>query len=184
MIKKLIVFLKRCLPALLAAVLLGTCIYSLNARFILGNPMPMPFGIGTSVVLSGSMEPALSVNDLIVVRETDEFYVNQIVVFQSGSSLTVHRIIGIDGDRVITQGDANNTADAPVTQDAIKGEVILAIPYAGILVDLLKRPGVAALLVGVALWLMERSFRKDREKEQDELKSLKKEIEELAEELQ
>ena len=51
---------------------LGVNIYLANARGILGRQMPMPFGYGIGVVLSGSMEPSLSKNDLIIVKESKE----------------------------------------------------------------------------------------------------------------
>lgn len=60
-----------------------------------GNQMPMPFGYGIGVVLSGSMEPTYSVDDVIIVKDTDNYQVNDVVVFQEGKSLTVHRVIEV-----------------------------------------------------------------------------------------
>ena len=62
---KLKKLLPRLLCYLLISLVLGGTAYSWNARRLAGNAMPMPFGVGLSVVLSGSMEPTLSVNDLI-----------------------------------------------------------------------------------------------------------------------
>ena len=102
---------------------LGINLYLFNANRLLGNQLPMPFGYGGAVVLSGSMEPRLSVGDFIIVQETSEINENDIVVFQEHSSLVVHRVIAIDGTAVTTQGDANNVADSPVDVSAIKGKV-------------------------------------------------------------
>ena len=55
----------------------------INAKNLVGNNLPMPFGYGAAVVLSGSMEPAFSKGDLIIVKETDEYGLNDIVVFES-----------------------------------------------------------------------------------------------------
>ena len=52
----------------LLAVVIGLNVFSLNATRLAGDAVPMPFGFGGSVVLSGSMEPALSVGDLLIVR--------------------------------------------------------------------------------------------------------------------
>ncbi len=177
--QKIMSYCKRGLLFLLISLLFGVSVYSLNATRVLGDQMPMPFGIGASVVLSGSMEPTLSENDLLIVRETEELYVGQVIVFQSGRSLTVHRIIELDGDSLTTQGDANNTLDDPITRDMVKGEVVLAIPYVGILIKLIKEPLVVVLLLIAAVVLMERSFKKEKSKEEDELKKLKDEIEAL-----
>ncbi len=181
--QKIKTILKRSLPVVLIAVLLGIFIYNINARILLDDPMPMPLGIGSSVVLSGSMEPELSVNDLIIVKRTDRVEVGQVVVYRSGGSMTVHRIIAIEGDEIITQGDANNAPDDPITREMIKGEVILAIPLVGILIGALQNPIVTVLLLGVAVFLFERSFRKEKGKDEDELEAIKKEIREIADDL-
>ena len=58
------------LLAVLAAVF-GINVYALNAARLAGNQVPMPFGVGASVVLSGSMEPTLSVGDLLLLKQED-----------------------------------------------------------------------------------------------------------------
>ena len=66
---------KDILRVLLLAVcglVLGLNIYSANAKSLVGNHLPMPFGYGAAVVLSGSMEPTLSVGDLILVNPKSE----------------------------------------------------------------------------------------------------------------
>ncbi len=163
----------------LVGIFCGLCVYNINAKFLLKEALPMPFGIGMSVVISGSMEPELSVNDLIIIKKTDRFYEKQVVVYQSGRSLTVHRIDSINGDEIITKGDANNTQDDPITKDMIKGEVVLAIPLVGAVIGLIQQPIVAVLLLALAFWLMERSFRREKAQEQTELDEIKKAIEEL-----
>lgn len=45
-----------------------------------GNQVPMPFGMGVAVVLSGSMESELITNDVIIVRETNDYAVGDVVV--------------------------------------------------------------------------------------------------------
>ncbi len=187
--QKIIKAIKHFAPIVLVALVLGIGIYNLNARLLLDDPIPMPFGIGASMVLTGSMEPEISAGDLIVVKETDEFYVDQIIVFRTGNTPTVHRIIAIDEETgmITTQGDANNTADDPITTDVIKGEVIFVVPYVGIVVDVLKHPLMTLMIVALAAWLMIRSFKKDeseqKSEDQDELERLQKEIDELTNEL-
>ncbi len=178
--------LKRFVPLMLIAFWIGISIYNINSRFVLGNKLPMPFGIGTSVVLSGSMEPELSGYDLIIVKEikeTDQVFEDQVIVYQSGSALTVHRIMEINGEEIITQGDANNKPDDPITRDMIKAEVLFAVPLIGAVVCVLKMPVVMVVLLCFAVWLLERSFRIEKAKEQKEMEALKDEIKELMDEL-
>ena len=74
-------------------------------------------------VLSGSMEPTFSTGDLILVKESKDFRVDDIVVYQTGSVLVVHRIVELRDGTVITRGDANNVEDAPIRPEYIKGTV-------------------------------------------------------------
>ncbi len=163
-------------------VILGVNVYLANARGLAGNPMPMPFGFGAAVVLSGSMEPVLNIDDVIIVRETDRFQVGDIVVYQSGRTLIVHRIVAKDGETVVTQGDANNAADAPIVTSAIKGKVIARVPAVGRAVNALKTPvGILAVLAA-AFAMTELSFRREKDEDEKELEAIKAEIRRLREE--
>ena len=123
----------------LCGTILGVNVYLTNARVLAGNQLPMPFGFGSAVVLSGSMEPTFSTGDLIVVRECESVAVGDIVVYQQSGSLVVHRVIAIDGDTITTRGDANNVADAPVERSAVQGTVAFWIPGLGSVENLLKK---------------------------------------------
>ena len=169
-------------------VLLGFNVYLLNAKSIAGNRMPMPFGIGSAVVQSGSMEPAYHIGDLLFVKEQPGYAVGDVVVYQSGGVLVVHRVIAIDGDTVITQGDANNAPDEPFSRDCIKGGVVGRIPGIGTAIDFMKTPIGILLLIGCAVALIELSFRRDMRAEQDEearrVKLLQEEIELMKQEIE
>lgn len=163
---------------------LGVNVYLWNARSLTGNRMPMPFGIGAAVVLSGSMEPELSVNDLVLIREESSYEVGDIIVYQSGGSLVIHRIEAMDDDTVTARGDANNASDAPVPLSAVKGRLAFAVPGVGAVTRVLKTwPGVLAL-VGGALFLLERSRRKEKEADAEALDALKAQIRALKQELE
>ena len=163
----------------LLAVLIGVSIYSINASMLGGNALPMPFGFGMTVVLSGSMEPELSVDDLLIVTPSDTYEVGDVVVYQTQRTAVVHRIVAINGEEIITRGDANNTDDDPITKENIKGKVIFAIPFIGLIVNLIKTPFGTILLLGAAIWLLEASFKKEKDKKAEELAAIRREIEEL-----
>ena len=162
---------------------IGVNIFALNATHLTGNAVPMPFGCGASVVLSGSMEPELSVGDLLIVVERENYYVDDIVVYQSGNLPVVHRIMEIDQETVITKGDANNVNDDPFPTTAIKGKVILAVPLVGHLVWMLKSPVAVIIMLGAAILLVEWSFRTGKAEKEAEKDKLKAEIRELMNEL-
>ena len=160
-------------------IVLGLFVYTQNAKGLLKDKIPMPFGYGMSVVLSGSMESRLSVDDLVIIKATDNYKVNDIVLFQDGNSLVIHRIIEIDGDTVTTKGDANNTADEPINKSQIKGVLVYDIAGLGAMVNILKQPVSVFIILAAAFLLTEFSYRKEKDTDTEELDEIKKMIEEL-----
>ena len=162
-----------------AGAVVGTNLYSWNAKSLMGNSLPMPFGCGMAVVLSGSMEPTIRIDDLIIVTEQEDYKENDIVAYQSDSVVVAHRIIAVEPDTVITKGDANNAPDAPIRKEMIRGKVVGWIPGAGRIARLMKSPVATVLLVGGALLLSELTLRKEKKKDEDELEQIKAEIRRL-----
>ena len=171
--------LLRLLLLIICGLILGVNVYLANAHSLAGNQLPMPFGYGMSVVLSGSMEDRLSVDDLVIIKATDSYNVNDIVLYQDGNSLVIHRIIEIDGDTVTTKGDANNVADEPINKSQIKGVLVYDIAGFGAVVNVLKQPVFVILILAAAFLLTEFSYRKEKDNDTEELDEIKKMIEEL-----
>ena len=163
-------------------VLLGVSVYLANARSLARNQLPMPFGTGIAVVLSGSMEPTLKVGDLIAVRQADQYQKGDIIVYKSTHELIVHRVIETDGQTFITQGDANNSKDAPIDLEAVQGKVVCRIPAAGYLINYLRTPVGIFLILILAIALIEGSFQKEKKNDSEEIEAIKEEIRRLKEE--
>lgn len=164
------------------SLVLGVNVYLWNAESLTGNALPMPFGYGAALVLTGSMEPTIMAEDMILVKEAETYEVGDIVVFQSGAMLVVHRVVEVTEDSLITQGDANNATDDPVAITDVKGIVLGWIPGAGPIVRLLKTPWVTIALILGAVFMAESSFRSQKKKDQDELDKIKEEIRKLKDE--
>ena len=164
-------FIFRAIVALIMSFVIGLSIYTANAKLVFGDDMPMPLGFGVGVVLSGSMEPELSVDDVIIVYRDDQYVVGDTVVFQSHGILVVHKIISIDGDSVTTQGTANNVCDEPIEMDQIKGKVIDHIdaeyskPFLAV-VDFVRSPIVAMLIIGMSAVLLFFSYKSDKKEKE------------------
>lgn len=173
----------RRLLLVVAGLVLGVNIYHWNAKALAGNVFPMPFGWGAAVVMSGSMEPTLSVNDFILVREADEYAVGDIVVYQSGNSLVIHRIVDIQDETITLRGDANNAEDEPIPAIYIKGRLVMALPWVGGLMRIVKSLPGTVVLLGAAILLMERSWRKEKSGDAEKLDAIKAEIRALQREL-
>lgn len=162
--------------------ILGINVYLANANRLVGNQMPMPFGYGASIVLSGSMEPEFSKGDLIIVAEKDSYKKGDVVVFHDGSSLVVHRIIEESADTVTTQGDANDTADEPIERGAIKAKVLFHVDNLGTVLGFFKTPIGIILTIGIAIALVELPRVKKMEVDDKDKQLLLEEIKRLREE--
>ena len=163
-----------------AALTVGLNIYTVNALRIGGNAVPMPFGVGAAVVLSGSMEPELSVGDLLIVLDSSSYEIGDVVVYQDGNIAVTHRIVRFSNEEeIVTQGDANNTEDDPISAEAIKGEVVAVIPFVGYIINAIKTPIVTICILALAVFLLERSFRAEKQTDNEKLDSIKAEIERL-----
>lgn len=159
--------------------LLGVNVYLANARTLARNQLPMPFDTGIAVVLSGSMSPTLEVNDLIVVRKAADYAVGDIVVYQTPRDLIVHRIVAVEAEGFVTQGDANNTADLPIAAEAIQGKVVARIPGIGRLLSILRSPLGILSILALAIGLIELSFHRTKNADSRQLETIKEEIRRL-----
>jgi len=118
------------------------------------------------VILSGSMEPTLEVGDVALVKVgvPGDLPIGSVVAFRLNSTIVVHRLLGVDGGRLITKGDANLEPDQfPVYRESLVGVVVGKLPKVGLIAIALQRglrlleplpvPAVAAvsaLLIGLA----------------------------------
>ena len=144
----------------------------------------MPFGYGATLVLSGSMEPRISTDDLVFVKRAGELNVGDVVLYNTGKSNVLHRIIEIDGDTVVTKGDANNTNDKPFSKSAVLGVYIGKLPGGGKIVRFITNPPfvmavVFVLMVFAVIWMFA-----DEKKEEKRLNKIKSDIEKLKAEIE
>ncbi|PFG19050.1 signal peptidase I [Serinibacter salmoneus] len=102
--------------------------------------VPRVMGGAALTVLSGSMEPAISVGDMVVSVPQERYELDDVVTFQPVSgdpTLVTHRVVGVTigpgGPSYLTRGDANGADDDPIVQEQVMGKVIYTIPYVGYL---------------------------------------------------
>ena len=133
---------------------------------VLAGVAPTALGYETFTVYSGSMEPALKVGALAVVKGVPsvQFRPGDVITYRMPSQPDVvitHRIVSIvqteDGRRQYrTKGDANPTEDIVfIDAGAVVGRVLYSVPYAGYIVEFSKSiPGRLLLLVLPAVLLL------------------------------
>ena len=105
------------------------------------------FGYTFFEVATGSMANTLNIGDIVVVKVNESFKENDIIVYKEENSFITHRVIKIDGQDLITRGDANNSEDKPIKSDQILGKVIYIIPKIGIWRKVLASPEILGMII-------------------------------------
>lgn len=182
---KIIQYIFRGLIFLVISIVIGLTLYTISVKRVTGKQLVMPFNKTIAVVLTGSMEPTITTDDLIVIEKTNDYKLNDIVVFQDGNLIVVHRIVSIDGEEIITAGDNNDgSTDDPIRESDIYGEVVDIIPILGLILKIVKSPIGVTIIIGTAIFLLVLSYRHEKEESNKSLDSIKDEIAKLKQELE
>ena len=112
------------------------------------------------IVRSGSMEPVINTGDAVVIGPLDGPFGNglqqgSIVTYRHGMELITHRVLSIEGDTLVTKGDAVEDPDPwPVSRQSVGGIYLFRVPYIGYVSSFIRTPVgryVAILVPGVIL---------------------------------
>ncbi len=112
-------------------------------------------------VRGGSMEPAITAGDLIIIsRPPEQVEVGQVLTLQVDGSIVTHRVVEVRPDGTfVTQGDANDTRDDFTANDVhVVGEFRFSLPLIGMLIEPIitgawfNDGGSASMLAGSGSW--------------------------------
>ena len=115
------------------------------------------FGYSLFSVATGSMEPTIKQNDIIVVHKQNNYKVDDIVTFKSEKAYVTHRIVTKRGNTIVTKGDANNTKDVAIERKDIIGKVVKILPKAGIWQKVFSSPK-NIIMIFITLMLFDFAF--------------------------
>ena len=121
----------------------------LVAVFVAVSALNLPGGWKLFTVQSGSMQPAISLGSLVIVKPAGEYVVGDVITFKTGPTPPTHRINQVEAGVITTKGDANDASDSePVKPGQIIGKLVLTIPVAGYPVAFAKsKEGFLLLIV-------------------------------------
>ncbi len=150
-------FVKNLLITLLYIIIIPIIIYDifLIVQTII-NPDKTPdvFGIKTFSIVSGSMEPTINIDDIVIVKKADinDINLNDIITFKIDNETITHRVqnIGYVDNILIytTKGDSNEVTDIEtVKYEQIEGKYIGKIPKVGKILSLLKNKTVFGFIL-------------------------------------
>ena len=164
--KRVIKVFTKIFTAVLLTVLLAVLFFNISTRIAVGKIKrggSVNSGYAAAVIVSGSMKPAVSVDDLLIIKGEKSYNIGDIVTYLSeNGSLITHRIKEVTKDGYIMQGDANNTPDDEVSQKRLIGKAVVILPLAGIIVRRFFSPLSVILISCIVLlvWLIIRFARK------------------------
>ena len=127
--------------------------------FLYSNEIPSIFGIKTFVVVSGSMEPELSIGDIVKETGKNQLMEKDIISYREDQKIITHRIYSImlvNGDIMYqTKGDSNNLFDNQLVKyDDIEGKVIFIIPKLGNILIFLQNKNIIMFIIIIYYILM------------------------------
>ena len=108
---------------------------------VLGTPYPI------AAITSSSMWPALKQGDLVLIKNVkqNQLKIGDIIVYKNEQGFTIHRIVRLNKENLITKGDANNVEDKPVDYKEVIGRVVnigdkpFRIPFLGKIAILIRK---------------------------------------------
>lgn len=157
------------------AVIILAAVIMLSVVMTKSGEVPKVGGYSLMCVVSGSMEPDIPVNSLVLVKETDteEIRKGDVIAFYSRDPairdmIVTHRVsevisrdgtesISRDGTEFRTKGDANRFEDEYTTGgEAVIGRVVFVSPGAGIIMRLSSNPliFIPLILIPIAVILI------------------------------
>ncbi len=123
-------------------------------------------------VASGSMEPTIDKDDLVIVKLNSTYQEKDIITYSLNKEFITHRVIQIDSKTITTKGDANNSKDAKIKKENVLGKVVLIIPKFGIWKKVIMTPKVFSLLT-ITLVLFSFTFSYNNKSKRKKLKKQK-----------
>ncbi len=124
---------------------------------------PSIFGYSILRVSSGSMEPELMVNDVILDHKVDDVKTlkeGDIITFQGSGELSgllvTHKIIKApyeENGKIMlqTRGIANEIADQPIEATDVRGIMICKVPYLDTVYNIFLSPWGLLILIGLVI---------------------------------
>lgn len=149
--------LKIVLWSILGAVLLFVFIVVgtlLVQKYINKSKAPMFAGYGYYIVVTRSMSGTIEKGDMIIVKKSDEYVVQQDIITYVSSSgeVITHRLVNYlpDEDKYIAKGDANtDTDDEHISFDQIVGKVVFTIPKVGLFFEWVLHDGGIIYIISI-----------------------------------
>lgn len=136
-------------PPIIANLFLAVSLIAIWAAFA---PARLGGHVAYVIVNGISMEPGYHLGDLTIMRKAASYQVGEVVTYRDAEmqAYVIHRIISVEGDRYVLQGDNNSWIDAyRPTNAEVVGKLWIHIPKVGRIFKWLRSPLNMALTIGL-----------------------------------
>ena len=135
-----------------AEIILTVCAVTVAAVFLMFyRPVSLAGDTLYEPVYTGSMEPAIPVGGLVVIKPVDPETLREgdIICFRFSESTSVtHRIVNVTDEGFTTKGDANEDPDQGIVEkENVIGKVVFIVPFIGYLGYFVRTPIGFILLI-------------------------------------
>lgn len=197
-VKKFVKYLVMISQIIICAVLIPVIVMNITIAvksYISPNVVADFFGIKPFIVVSGSMEPTILTNDLIVTRtvKPELIKIGDIISFRIGASVVTHRVVDLqifdDYSQFITKGDWENASidQSPVLFNQVEGLYLFRVGGFGGLALFMQTPLGIFIFIGIpiVIFMLYNTLKRRLEnvqlqkKKHEELEELKKQLSEL-----
>jgi len=153
----------------LRSLLTATALAGVVVLWLLFAPIEIGGPAAYAVINGNSMEPGLHRGDLVVLHQTDDYQVGDIVTYRHPTvGRVIHRIVAVADDRFVLKGDNNTWLDSyQPSQAEVIGKFWLYAPSVGKIVEQVRQPWTAAFLVSVGGLAIIASFQADMARTRD-----------------
>lgn len=117
-------------------------LYSFVQLVVLEKDYVNYFGYTVFEVQSGSMAPTVNVDDMLLVKLTDDIEKDDIITYKKDDNFITHRVIEANGNKIITKGDSNNSEDKIIEKEDVLGKIVKIFPGFGKWKKVLLSPAV------------------------------------------
>jgi signal peptidase len=145
------------------------------------DKLPSFLGYKQVIITGKSMLPSIEAGDVIIAKEEENLKEQDIIIFMDkNNSIVTHRIVEIKEQEeeiiYITQGDANNSTDDPITKSQIQGKMIFqfngwgkTIAFLRSTVGLIFLIGIPVVYASITRYLSIQFYKKQMERKQERI---------------
>lgn len=161
--------MKKTIQKIFLIIIIFILLFTLYSKFILKEQVIKLNKMAILVVVTGSMEPTIKSGEMIIIKELDEYNIDDIITYREDKNfLVTHRIVNKYENKYETKGDNNNLKDEAIDKNQVEGKVIYHSVILGFFILYLLKP---ITLLFIIVLLLKESFNYIKKGEIDEKKN-------------